>query len=166
MILLQRLRDLFNLDIPIGRLRYFLTVVIIFVLIGPLMLFLTPNILLIESDETLASLIFSGHFEIAETIIYLLISGLIGYGVQFFLDAKRLLDIFEDKQTSLIIASLLLVLGFWVEFFVPLNGSLISTNYLVFVLGMFTFLCVKEGKNASANESEESETEVLDDLES
>lgn len=154
---IQRIKDIFNLDNPMKRLRYFVTYLIIGILVCPILLVLTPDIIVYDGDETLFSAIISGRFQLTEVILYILISGIMCYAIEFFLDAKRLFDIIGDKKISILISSVVAVIGILVEFFIPLNNENIdiSSLYLFFGIGLFLFLCLKKGVESTEETTEE-----------
>lgn len=159
---IKRIKDMFNLNKPMGRLRYFVTYLIVGIIICPILLTLTPNIILYDGETTLLQAIIDGTFEKTEVIMYIILSSSMCYAVEFFLDAKRILDILDDKKTAILFSSLITILGIVCEFFVPLNSESISISdlYLFFEFGLFGFLCLKPGKLfTDANTEENNPTE-------
>jgi len=150
-MILQRLKETFNLNIPMGRLRYFLSYLVLIFISAPVFMVLAPNIILYEGNETLFSAFQNGIFEKTEIIFYILISIFLGYLIQFFLDSKRIYDIIDDKKTSVIIALIMTILGITAEYFVPFyNYNALNTAYLILCVLIFGFLCLKKGSNNKA----------------
>ncbi len=150
-MILRRLRETFNLNIPMGRLRYFFSYIILILISAPFFIVLAPNIILYEGNETLFNAFQNGIFEKTEIIFYILISILLGYAIQFFLDSKRIYSIIDNKMTSVIIAIVMAIVSITAEFFVPFyNYNALNTAYLILCLLVFGFLCLKKGAHNKA----------------
>ena len=161
MLFLQRIKDIFNLNQPMGRLRYLFTYVIISIIICPILFVLAPSLIMYSGEETLFEAILAGAFDGFEVFFYLILSFGFCYAIEFCLDAKRLLDIIEDKKTAIIISTVITLIGIASEFFIPLNNEnvAVSNLYLFFALGLFGFLCIKKGSLAKSSEDAEATTE-------
>lgn len=118
---------------------------------------LTPEMIVYDGDETLFRAIMNGTFEKTEVLLYVLVSGILCYTVEFFLDAKRLLDIIGNKKIAITISSIIASIGILTEYFIPLYSDNydLTSLYMLFSLGLFGFLCLKKGI-----EKDEQQTEI------
>ena len=155
---LQRVKEIFDLNLPIGRLRYFLTSVILcFIACIPFVV-LTPDIFFYEGNESMFQAFQSGIFSKFDVFVYLL-ADLISCIFEFLLEAKRLLDITDNKKLSLIIPSFIAFIGLSLEYFIT-NTSKLTIIYIVVTFAFYIFLCLKKGVHTTPKEetSENQET--------
>ncbi len=143
---LQRMKEMFNLNIPMGRLRYFLTTIIIYWLVCTILVLATPNMIIYEGEGNLFNIIRSGVFETSEVFLYFLIGDLILYTVLFILNSKRILAISNNKKLSVIISSIFIITDLVSEYLV--TSSVLNFGYFVLTLIIFLFLCLKKGTSS------------------
>lgn len=160
---LQRIKDIFNLMKPMGRLRYFVTNFIFLLLVTPVLLALMPNVLFYDGEETLFNAMRAGYFEQTEAILYASIAGIFCYFVQFCLDAKRLFDITNNNTASLVAASVIALIGILLEFFTPYSNELLLLIGSLTTIIVFILLCTIPGTLFKAGKRQSFETESEED---
>lgn len=143
---LQRVKEMFNLNIPMGRLRYFLTTVIIYLIVCSVLILVTPNVIIYEGEENLFNTIKSGVFDTSEVLLYFLIGDIILYAFLFALNSKRILAITNNKNLSIIVSSVFLITDIISEYLV--TSSVLNFGYFVLTLIIFLFLCLKKGTSS------------------
>lgn len=143
---LKRVKELFNLNISMGRLRYFLTTVIIYLIVCSVLIIVTPNVIIYGGEGNLFNIIKSGVFDTSEVLLYFLIGDIILYAFLFTLNSKRILAITNNKKLSIIVSSIFLITDILSEYFI--TSSVLNFGYFVLTLIIFLFLCLKKGTNS------------------
>ena len=151
---LQRVKEIFDLNIPMGRLRYFITTIIAYVIICIILILSAPNIIVYEGEGCLFKIFTSGVFEKSEILFYFLIGDILLYTFLFTLNTKRLLDITANKKISITISAIFILFDFILEYFIE-NTTVINLIYLGAVIIIFLFLCLKKGVNGKGSEEKE-----------
>lgn len=153
MVLFQRIKDIFNLNIPIGRGRFLLTYFLVLLFLGVLTLMLSPEILLFEGEEALGKVLISAQFPVSEIIWFVLFYGFFDTIVCFCLYFKRLSDIFNNKKAVAVVTSCVILFSLIGDYIVPQSNMAYFPLQLI-MLVYFIFLCAIPGKSSKKKASE------------
>lgn len=153
MVLFQRIKDIFNLNIPIGRGRFLLTYFLVLLFLGVLTLMLSPEILLFEGEEALGKVLISAQFPVSEIIWFVLLYVVFVTVISYCLYFKRLYDVFDKKKVVTIVTSAITIIAIIAEYFLP-QYSMGNFIFNLFTLVYFIFLCAIPGKSSKKKASE------------